>query len=99
MARTTRSPTDAQIKAAMRDAFALNKEDMDNSAVSIRREGTRMTVDWFGGLVRDFCEVDGDLALAAPSVYWANRRKFADILGVVVEDRYNGYDLFLREDY
>jgi len=99
MTRTTIPPTNLQIKAAMREAFHLTEEDLDASCTVIVREGTRTTVHWFGGLVRDFCEVDGDLALAAPSVYWENRRKFANILGMVVEDRFHGYDLFLREDY
>ena len=83
----------------MRDAFHLTERDLEQSCLRITREGTRTSVVWFGGLVRDFCEVDGDLALAAPSVYWKNRREFADALGMVVEDRFNGYDLFLREDY
>ena len=83
----------------MQEAFQLNEQDMEASGVCITRKGTRIVVRWFGGLMRAFCEVDGDLALKFPWVYWETRRKFADTLGVVIEDAYHGYDLFMREDY
>ena len=99
MVRTTPTPNDEEIYTAMREAFQLTERDMDASGVCITRKGTRIVVRWFGGLMRDFCEVDGDLAFMSPSHYWANRRKFANALGVVIEDAYHGYDLFMREDY
>lgn len=101
MARTTRSPTDAEIITALRETYALSEAHIGEkgSCVQITREGTRMTIHWFGGLVQDLCEIDGELAMLDRSHYNTCRRRFAKTLGVVIEDRYNGWDLFLREDY
>lgn len=97
--RRTPQPTDAQIRTALTDAFVMSDKDLQGSCVKITREGTRMTIHWFGGFVHDMCDIDGDMNYQFSSSYWEMRREFATTLGVAIEDRYAGWDLYLREDY